>query len=154
MHSLVTMTGRLSTTVSGLERGGDWRLPVHVYMPPSVIFKGLNVRVDIPSDDVTMMSFPVITSPSKPVHTAWGTPVSPDMTSLILQINEYTSPAVAVPLTEVAIEIAPSGTVYMHGKKDENYQKLKEPGTNFDGFILKLRYWTHPPTRPMLRGAT
>ncbi len=116
-HSLVTMTGRLSTTVSGLERGGDWRLPVHVYVPPSVAFKGLNIRVDIPSDDVTVMSFSVITFPFESSHTAWGTPVSPDMSSLILQINEYTSPAVAVPLTEVAMEIAPSGTVCMQGDK-------------------------------------
>ncbi len=113
MHSLVTMTGRLCSIVSGLERRGDWRLPVHVYVSPSVAFKGLNVRVDIPSDDVTMTSFPVITFPSESVHTAWGTPVSPNMFLLTLQINENTSPAVAVPLTEVAIEIAPSGTVYM-----------------------------------------
>ncbi len=112
-HSLVTMTVRLSTTVSGLERGGDWRLPVHVYVPPSESFKVLNVRVDIPSDDITVMSFPVITFPSESVHTAWGTPVNPDVTSLILQINEYTSPAVAVPLTEVTMERAPSGTVCM-----------------------------------------
>ena len=112
-HSLVTMTVWLSTTVSGLERGGDWRLPVHVYVSPLESFKGSNVRVDIPSDDVTVMSFPVTTFPSESVHTAWGTPVSPDVTSLILQINEYTSPAVAVPRTEVAMEIAPSGTVCM-----------------------------------------
>ncbi len=97
--------------MSGLERGGDWRLPVHVYVSPSESLKGLNVRLDVLSDDVTMTLFPVIAFPSESSQTAWGTPVSPDMTSLILQINEYTSPVIAVPLTKVAIEMAPSGTV-------------------------------------------
>ncbi len=109
------MTPRLSSTVSGLERAGDSRLPVHVYVSPLESFKGLNVRVDIPSDDVTVMSSPVITFPSESVHTACGTPVSPVMSSLTLHINEYTSPALATPLTEVTIEMAPSGTVRKHG---------------------------------------
>ena len=109
----MTSTLCCCVTVSKVERAGDGRLPVHVYVSALVALKGLNVKLDVPLNDVRVMPSDPITFPLESIQTVIRSPVNPAMFSLTIQLKEYSSPAMGTPLALVTIDTAFSGTEHI-----------------------------------------